>query len=108
MKYHWIRFMCTVLICISIIIFSGCTKEKESLEGTWQTKNGEIMVVTDKEFIIQGISFPYELCQTFKGKDEQGFTVIAGSLGAMEGSYHFENGLLYMTIEKSEEVFFRR
>lgn len=82
----------------------------EDITGTWETKNGEIMIITETHFIIQGLSFSYELSEKPKplGSEEQDFVVVVGSLGALRGSYRFEDGFLFMIIDDSEEIFCRR
>lgn len=111
MKHYWKPVFYLFIIWIIAFTLAGCLdkpEKKEDIIGTWETRNGEIMVVTEHDFIIQGIAFPYEYYQNFDGGKEKAFTVIAGNLGAMKGSYYIENDLLYLTIEGTQEIFCRR
>lgn len=102
------------LFCLSLLLFliacttTGCfLKQKESILGRWETENGEMMEITETDFIIQGLSFPYEMTsESQSGKQE--FVIVVGSLGAVRGSCQLKHGILYMTIDGAEEQFHRR
>ena len=91
-----------ILLLLALCTFLFCACGKKDWLGTWQTVNDEILEVTETHIILQGIAFPYE-----RGRGNT-FVMVAGSLGPLCGSYHIEDGCLYLTIDGAEELFYRR